>query len=52
MGSKSIWKCANEIVKKRINEHSYQIEKHIKKELDKMYEFARDDEELKKSYQL
>ncbi|KPJ88642.1 MAG: hypothetical protein AMS17_04740 [Spirochaetes bacterium DG_61] len=52
MGSKSIQKYANEIAKKRISEHTYQIEKNIKKELDKIYEFAKNDEELIKSYQL
>lgn len=52
MGSKSIREYANEIAKKRIAAHSYQIDEDIKKELDRIYECAKNDQRLKESYGL
>ena len=50
MGSKSIWKYANEIVKKKIKEQDYQIDKDVKRELDKIYERAKSDKKLEDSF--
>ena len=50
MGSKSIRQYANEIAKKKIREHTYRIDEDIKKELDKIYEQAKNDKKLMDSY--
>jgi len=50
MGAKSIIQWARELKKKKINEHTYCIDKDIKKELDKIYEHAKNDEQLEDSY--
>jgi len=50
MGSKSIRQHANEIAKKKIREHTYRIDEDIKKELDKIYEQAKNDKKLMDSY--
>jgi trimethylamine--corrinoid protein Co-methyltransferase len=52
MGSKSTWDCANDLVKKRIGEHDYAIEPQIEKELDKIYERAKNDRRLEDSFQV
>jgi len=52
MGSKSIWRYANEIVKKRIAEHSYRIDEHAQKELDRIYQRAINDEKLADSFKV
>jgi len=50
MGSKSIRQYANEIAKKKIREHTYRIDEDIKKELDKIYEQAKNDKRLEESF--
>ncbi len=50
MGSKSIREYANEIAKKKIKEHDYKIGDDKKKELDRIYEHALEDELLKESF--
>ena len=50
MGSKSVWEYANEIVKKRIEEHTYRVDKDVRKELDKIYERAKKDTQLEDSF--
>jgi len=50
MGSKSILQYANETAKKKIKEHEYHIDSDKKKELDKIYDRAFNDEELKDSF--
>jgi len=50
MGSKSIKQHANEIAKKKIKEHTYVIDADKKKELDKIYKRALEDDNLKNSY--
>ncbi len=50
MGSKSIYEYANEIAKKRIREHTYQIDEDIKKELDRIYKRAKTDQKLIDSF--
>ena len=50
MGSKSIRQYANEIAKKKIREHTYRIDEDIKKELDKIYERAKNDKKLEESF--
>ena len=52
MGSKSIYQYANEIAKKRIAEHTYKIDEDVKKELDKIYEKAKTDQQLIDSYRI
>ena len=49
-GSKSISKYANELAKKKISEYHYQLDKNVKKELDKIYECAVNDQKLKELY--
>ena len=50
MGSKSIYKYANEIAKKRIAEHTYKIDEDKRKELDKIFEKAKNDQDLIESF--
>jgi len=50
MGSKSIRQYAREIAKKKTEEHTYKIDEDIKRELDKIYERAKNDAKLQKSY--
>lgn len=50
MGSKSIRQYTREIAKKKIEEHTYRIDKDIKRELDKICECAKNDVKLQKSY--
>lgn len=50
MGSKSIWQYANEIVKRKIREHTYSIDDNIKKELDRIYDCAKRDNKLQDSF--
>ncbi len=52
MGSKTIWQHASDIAKKKIQEHSYQIERDVKKELDKIYARAEGDRQLEDSFRL
>ncbi len=52
MGSKSIWQYANEIVKKKIKEHTYEINHDVKKELDKIYNRAENDRQLEESFKV
>lgn len=49
MGSKSLYRYANERAKKLLKEHGYQIEPEKKRELDRILETARRDEALAKS---
>jgi trimethylamine--corrinoid protein Co-methyltransferase len=49
MGSKSLYGYANQRAKKLLKEHSYQIEPEKKRELDRIFETARRDEELARS---
>lgn len=49
-GGKSISKYANEIARKRIASFDYQITEGIKKELDSIYECAKNDQKLIDSY--
>jgi trimethylamine--corrinoid protein Co-methyltransferase len=50
LGSKSIWEYGTELVKKKINEHTYTAEENVRKELDRIYERAREDEQLIDSF--
>jgi trimethylamine--corrinoid protein Co-methyltransferase len=50
MGSKTLWQYANKIVKKKIKDHKYRIEEDVKKELDKIYEMAKNDKQLEYSF--
>jgi len=50
MGAKSIEEYANEIAKRKIKEHTYRISDEEKRELDKIYERAKNDEKLMESY--
>jgi trimethylamine--corrinoid protein Co-methyltransferase len=50
MGRKSIREYARELVKKKIKEHTYRIDRQVKRELDDIYECAVGDERLKKSF--
>lgn len=50
MGSKTIWEYANEIVRRKIEEHTYRIEDEVGKELDKIYERAKRDTQLEDSF--
>jgi trimethylamine--corrinoid protein Co-methyltransferase len=52
MGAKSIWQYSRELVKKKIEEHSFRINEDIKVELDKIYDRAKRDEQLRRSYEL
>jgi trimethylamine--corrinoid protein Co-methyltransferase len=49
MGSKSLYRMANERAKKLLKEHSYQIEPEKKRELDRIFAAAQKDEELARS---
>jgi trimethylamine--corrinoid protein Co-methyltransferase len=51
MGEKSIRQYARELVNKRIKQHTYHIDEQIKRELDSIYECAKTDEQLKKSFE-
>jgi trimethylamine--corrinoid protein Co-methyltransferase len=51
-GSKSINQYANEIAKKRIASFDYQVNEDIKKELDSIYECAKNDQKLIDSYRI
>jgi trimethylamine--corrinoid protein Co-methyltransferase len=50
MGSKSIKYYANELAKKKINNHTYTIGDDVRKELNRIYKAAENDEKLKDSY--
>ncbi len=52
MGSKSIRQYANEIAKRKIREHTYMMDNDKKKALDEIYECAKNDEQLKRSYKV
>ena len=52
MGSKSIRKYANEIAKRKIKEHTYMIDNDKKNAIDEIYEHAKNDEQLEKSYKV
>jgi len=52
LGSKSIRQKAQERARRLIAEHSYAIDKDVKKELDRIYARARRDEALEKSLKL
>jgi len=52
IGSKSMWQYANEIVKKKIKEHTYEINHDVKKELDKIYNRAKNDKQLEESFKV
>lgn len=49
MGSKSLYRYANERSKKLLREHTYQIEPENKRELDRIYAVAERDEKLARS---
>ncbi len=49
MGSKSLYRLANERARKLLKEHSYEIEPEKKRELDRIFATARKDEELARS---
>ena len=49
-GSRTLSQRANEIAKKRILSHDYHIDPDIKKELDRIYKAAENDQELMNSY--
>ena len=51
MGSKTLWKNANERAKKLLKEHTYRIDSDRKRELDRIYNIAEKDEKLAKSRQ-
>ena len=50
MGAKSVWQNARDLVKKKIKEHTYKIDDDVKKELDKIWEHAKQDKELEDSF--
>ncbi len=50
MGSKSLWQYANKIVKEKISEHEYRVDDDVKKELNKIYEYAKNDKHLEDSF--
>jgi trimethylamine--corrinoid protein Co-methyltransferase len=50
MGSKSVWEYANEIVKRKIREHTYRVDDEVRKELDRIYESAKTDTQLEDSF--
>ncbi len=50
-GAKSIRQYARELVKKKIEGHTHRIDEKIRGELDRIYECARGDEQLKKSFE-
>ena len=52
LGSKSIWEYAKEIVKKKIKEHTYEMNHDVKKELDKIYNRAKNDKQLEESFKV
>jgi trimethylamine--corrinoid protein Co-methyltransferase len=52
MGSKSILQYANEIAKREIREHTYMIDNDEKRALDEIYEGAKNDEQLIRSYKV
>jgi trimethylamine:corrinoid methyltransferase-like protein len=49
MGSKSLYRAANERAKKLLKEHSYEIEPEKKRELDRIFAVAQKDEQLARS---
>ena len=49
-GSKSLSYYANELAKKKISNYCYQLDENIKKELDKIYENAVNNQKLKELY--
>jgi trimethylamine--corrinoid protein Co-methyltransferase len=49
LGSRSLYRLANDRAKKLLKEHSYEIEPEKKRELDRIFEAARKDEKLAKS---
>jgi trimethylamine--corrinoid protein Co-methyltransferase len=51
MGAQSIRQYARELIRKKIGEHQYHLDEHVNNELDKIYERAQKDEQLKKSYE-
>jgi trimethylamine--corrinoid protein Co-methyltransferase len=52
MGSRSIWREAGEIAKKKIRGHSYRADDDTRKELDRIYERAMDDPQLRESFRV
>jgi trimethylamine--corrinoid protein Co-methyltransferase len=52
LGQKSIRQQAREIAQKLVAEHSYEIDRDVKKELDRIYERAKQDKALEKSLKL
>jgi trimethylamine:corrinoid methyltransferase-like protein len=50
MGSKSVRQYAREMARKKIKEHTYTIDKDTKKELDRIYNRAKQDEKLEDSF--
>lgn len=50
MGSKSVRQYARELVKKKIKEHTYRIDDTVKKELDKIWDSAKNDKNLDDSF--
>jgi trimethylamine--corrinoid protein Co-methyltransferase len=52
MGSKSLYRYANERAKRLLKEHSYEIEPEKKRELDRIFAVAQKDEELANSRQV
>jgi trimethylamine--corrinoid protein Co-methyltransferase len=52
LGSKSLYRYANERAKKLLKEHTYEIEPEKRRELDRIYAVAERDEELAKSRQI
>ncbi len=50
MGSKSIWDYANDMVQNKIAEHTYQIDTHVKRDLDRIYKRAKSDKQLEDSF--
>ena len=43
---------ANEMARKKIEQHTYRVEENVKKELDKIYTRAEKDEQLEDSFKL
>jgi trimethylamine--corrinoid protein Co-methyltransferase len=52
MGSKSLYRYANERARKLLKEHTYEIEPEKKRELDRIFAVAEQDEALAKSRQV
>jgi len=49
-GSKPLSHYANKLAKRKISEYSYQVDKNVKKELDKIYVHAKNNQKLKELY--